>query len=152
MILCIIISVLLVTTIFSAADMILRGESVTMQQKHGNWHIRLTNISQDIGEEISQRSDVTAVGWSEEFNADADQPYYIGERKATLYGTDETYLSQLADGIEEGTFPQSDNEVILSSNAKLALNVELGDSVTISTPKGDSDYTVTGFGLSLIHI
>ena len=146
MILCIIISVLLVTTIFSAADMILRGESVTMQQKHGNWHIRLTNISQDIGGEISQRSDVTAVGWSEEFNADADQPYYIGERKATLYGTDETYLSQLADGIEEGTFPQSDNEVILSSNAKLALNVELGDSVTISTPKGDSDYTVTGFG------
>ena len=83
MVLCIIISVLLVTTIFSAADMILRGESVTMQQKHGNWHIRLTNISQDIGGEISQRSDVTAVGWSEEFNADADQPYYIGERKAT---------------------------------------------------------------------
>ena len=31
MILCIIISVLLVTTIFSAADMIIRGETVTMQ-------------------------------------------------------------------------------------------------------------------------
>ena len=41
MILCIIISVLLVTTIFSAADMIIRGETVTMQAKHGNWHIQI---------------------------------------------------------------------------------------------------------------
>ena len=96
MILCIIISVLLVTTIFSAADMIIRGETVTMQAKHGNWHIQVNNISDEIAEEISNRPDVTAVGWSAVFNEDADQPYTIGERKATLYGTDETYLEQLA--------------------------------------------------------
>ena len=52
MILCIIISVLLVTTIFSAADMIIRGETVTMQAKHGNWHIQVNNIS----DEYSERS------------------------------------------------------------------------------------------------
>ena len=116
MILCIIISVLLVTTIFSAADMIIRGETVTMQAKHGNWHIQVNNISDEIAEEISNRPDVTAVGWSAVFNEDADQPYTIGERKATLYGTDETYLAQLADGMEEGAFPQSNQEVVLSSN------------------------------------
>ncbi len=60
------------------------------------------------------------------FNEDADQSYTIGVRKATLYGTDETYLAQLADGMEEGAFPQSDQEVVLSSNAKLALDVEVG--------------------------
>ena len=146
MILCIIISVLLVTTIFSAADMIIRGETVTMQAKHGNWHIQVNNISDEIVEEISNRPDVTAVGWSAVFNEDADQPYTIGERKATLYGTDETYLAQLADGMEEGAFPQSDQEVVLSSNAKLALDVQLGDSVTVQTPAGNVDLTISGFG------
>ena len=146
MILCIIISVLLVTTIFSAADMIIRGETVTMQAKHGNWHIQVNNISDEIAEEISNRPDVIAVGWSAVFNEDADQPYTIGERKATLYGTDETYLAQLADGMEEGAFPQSDQEVVLSSNAKLALDVQLGDSVTVQTPAGNVDLTISGFG------
>lgn len=146
MILCIIISVLLVTTIFSAADMIIRGETVTMQAKHGSWHIQVNNISDEIAEEISNRPDVTAVGWSAVFNEDADQPYTIGERKATLYGTDETYLAQLADGMEEGAFPQSDQEVVLSSNAKLALDVQLGDSVTVQTPAGNVDLTISGFG------
>ena len=146
MILCIIISVLLVTTIFSAADMIIRGETVTMQAKHGNWHIQVNNISDEIAEEINNRPDVTAVGWSAVFNEDADQPYTIGERKVTLYGTDETYLAQLADGMEEGAFPQSDQEVVLSSNAKLALDVQLGDSVTVQTPAGNVDLTISGFG------
>lgn len=146
MILCIIISVLLVTTIFSAADMIIRGETVTMQTKHGSWHIQVNNISEEIAEEISSRPDVTAVGWSAAFNEDADQPYTIGERKATLYGTDETYLAQLADGMEEGAFPQNDQEVVLSSNAKLALDVQLGDSVTVQTPAGNVDFIISGFG------
>ena len=146
MILCIIISVLLVTTIFSAADMIIRGETVTMQAKHGNWHIQVNNISDEIAEEISNRPDVTAVGWSAVFNEDADQPYTIGDRKATLYGTDETYLEQLADGMEEGVFPQNDQEVVLSSNAKLALDVQLGDPVTVQTPAGNVDLVISGFG------
>ena len=63
---CIIISVLLVTTIFSVADMFLRTKGDELQDKHGNWHIQLENISQSVGDEISGRSDVTAVGWSEE--------------------------------------------------------------------------------------
>lgn len=145
-ILCVVISVLLVTMIFSVADMVTRAEDAYMQDRHGSWHIKLEKLSQDIVEEISQRSDVTAVGWSEVFNFDADQSYYINEKNATLYGTDETYLTQLANGMEEGTYPQSDDEIVLSSNAKLALNVQLGDSVTIYTPAGNADFIVSGFG------
>lgn len=145
-ILCIVISVLLVTTIFSVADMATRAENAYMQDRHGSWHIRLENISQDIAEEISRRSDVTAVGWSEVFHFDADQSYYINEKKAALYSTDEIYLTRLANGIEEGSYPQNDNEIVLSPNAKTALNVQLGDSVTICTPAGDTDFTVSAFG------
>lgn len=145
-ILCIIISVFLVTTIFSVADMSVRAENSYMQDRHGSWHIQLDHISPDIAEEISQRFDVTAVGWSEAFNIDIDYPYYINERSAALYGADETYMSLLAHCIEEGRYPQSDDEVVLSSNAKLALNVSLGDRVTLYTPDGNVDFTVSGFG------
>ena len=80
-ILCIIISVLLVTTIFSVADMGIRAETVYMQKRHGSWHIKLENISQDTVGEIGRRFDITAIGWSEVFNLDADQSYYVNEKK-----------------------------------------------------------------------
>ena len=143
---CVIISVLLVTTIFSVADMWIRASSEGLKQKHGNWHIRLENISQDTAEEISRRPDVAAIGWSETFNTDADQPFYIGEKKAALYGTDSIYLAELVNALEEGSLPQNDNDVMLSSNARLALDVKIGDHVTVKTPSGDTDFTVCGFG------
>ena len=143
---CVIISVLLVTAIFSVADMFIRAQSEGLQQKHGNWHIRLENISQDIAEEIAQRPDVAAVGWLETFNTDADKPFYIGEKKAALYGADSIYLAELVNALEEGSLPQSDNDVMLSSNARLALDVKIGDHVTVKTPSGDTDFTVCGFG------
>ena len=143
---CIIISVLLVTAIFSVADMWIRAPSEGLKQKHGNWHIQLENISLDTAEEISQRPDVAAIGWSETFNADADQPYYIGEKKAALYGADNIYLSELVNALEEGSLPKSDNDIMFSSNAKLALDVNIGDHVTVKTPSGDTDFTVCGFG------
>ena len=143
---CVIISVLLVTTIFSVADMWIRASSEGLQQKHGNWHIRLENISQDIAEEISRHPDVAAIGWSETFNTDGDQPFYIGEKKAALYGADSIYLAELVNALEEGSLPQGDNDIMLSSNARLALDVKIGDHVTVKTPSGDTDFTVCGFG------
>ncbi len=144
--LCIIISVLLVTAIFSVADMFMRVEDRLMQEKHGSWHIRLDNLSQDIAEEISGRSDIIAMGWSDSFNTDTEQPYYMEDRKAALYGTDETYITRLVNGLEEGTFPQHNDEVMLSPNAKLALDTRVGDHVTLHTPAGNMDFTVSGFG------
>ena len=55
---CIIISVFLVTAIFSVADMMIRTESDFMISNHGNWHIAVKNISQNDADEISNRSNV----------------------------------------------------------------------------------------------
>ena len=144
--LCIVISVFLVTAIFSIAELSIGAVSRYMQEKHGNWHIRIDGISQETAEEIGGRPDVEAAGWCESFNTDGDQPYDIGEKKAALYGVDETYITQLVNALEEGGIPQSDNEVMLSSNAKFALDVQAGDTVTVHTPAGDTDFTVSGFG------
>lgn len=145
-ILCIIISVLLVTSVFSMADMVIRKESALLLEEHGNWHYQFQHLSQDMAQEIGRQPFVVAIGWSETFNLDADQPYFIGEKKAALYGTDQTYMIQIADGLEEGDFPSGDNEVMLSSNAKDVLKAQTGETVTLHTPAGDKDFTVSGFG------
>ena len=90
-ILCIIISVLVVTTIFSVSDMFIRTQSSKLLEKHGSWHIKLENISKEVAENIAGRSDVLVTGWSEAFNSDADRPsmvavsHFMWERKKLLY-------------------------------------------------------------------
>jgi len=49
-------------------------------------------------------------------------------------------------GLEEGAFPKQDDEVVLNPDAKIALDVGIGDRVTVHTPAGDMDFTVSGFG------
>lgn len=145
-ILCIIFSVLLVTTIFSIADMMIRTESDTLLETHGSWHMALENVSADTAAAIAENDTVTAVGWSESFNTNADQPYTIGGKKAALHGADGTYLSYLTNAVEEGTYPENDGEVMLTDNAKLAMDVALGDHVRMDTPAGSKEFEVVGFG------
>ena len=145
-VLCIIISVFLVTAIFSVADMMIRTESDFMISNHGNWHIAIKNISQNNVDEISNRPDVTAVGVASQFNFEGEQPYRVNEKRTVLYGTDEVYITQISNGIVEGTFPANDEEVMLTPNSVTALGVQLGDSVTLHTPAGDRTFTISGFG------
>ena len=145
-ILCIICAVFLVTAIFSVTDMMIRTESSIMLSKHGNWHLQLDHISQDIAEEICRRTDVTDVGAFSVFNYEGGQPYRIREKKAVLYGTEETYMNQISNGITDGAFPQNDSEVMLSPNAVTAFGAQIGDNVTLHTPAGDATFTISGFG------
>ena len=145
-ILCIVFAVFLVTAIFSVADMVTRGEHIAMINKHGNWHICLPNVSQDTAEEIRWYPDVTAAGFSSVFNSEGEQPYYVNEKKAVLYGTEEAYIKQIANGITEGNFPQKDDEVMLSPNAANALKAGPGDNITVHTPAGDRIFSVSGLG------
>ena len=145
-ILCIVCAVFLVTAIFSVTDMMIRTESSFMLSKHGNWHIKLENVSRGITEEISGRPDVTAIGASSVFNFDGELPYRINEKRAALYGTEETYMNEISDGITEGIFPQGNQEVLLSPNAATAFGVQIGDSITLHTPAGDAAFTISGFG------
>ena len=64
-ILCIICAVFLVTAIFSVTDMMIRTESSIMLSKHGNWHLQLDHISQDIAEEICRRTEYKNMLWED---------------------------------------------------------------------------------------
>ena len=45
---CIMLAVILITGVFTMADMEYRHETVRMMEKHGNWHIALKNITKEV--------------------------------------------------------------------------------------------------------
>ena len=143
---CIVIAVFLVTAVFSMVETVIEMEKNNLMQKHGKWHISLTNVSEDIIEQIRVRSDVDAVAWYDVINKEVTEKYYVQNEKAVLYGVEKTWISDIRDCLKEGNYPLYDNEVMLSLNAKDALNIRLGDSIILNTPSGSMDFKVSGFG------
>ena len=122
--LCIVIAVFLVATVFSMVQTLADMET----------------------ESLSSCSDVKAVSGCMVINGEAVENYYVGSQKAAVYGVDETWFTDIWDCLEEGTYPQNDTEVILSANIKNVLGVNIGDSITFDTPSGNMEYTISGFG------
>ena len=144
--LCIVIAVFLVTTVFSMVGMLVDMEKTRMIQSHGHWHVSVQNISEELAAQIASRSDVRTAARCESVNSEADGSYFIGSQKAVLYGADEAWLTDIWDGLEEGFWPRSDTQVIVSPNAKSTLGVKIGGSIVLVTPAGSREYTVSGFG------
>lgn len=148
-IICIILSVFLVTAIFSMADMELRSQKIRAISDYGNWHILLKNISEDDAEQIKMRNDVTASAWYDSLNYRLKDDYYIGSKRAAICGIEKPIVTDiLSDSIVEGEYPKNDNEILLTENAKDSLNITVGDIVTLKTPRGEEEFTVSGFEAS----
>ena len=142
---CIILAVFLVTSIFSMADMWTDAETTAMRHNHGDWHIALQNVSEDEAEQIRKNSGVAVSSWYDEINTDAEQNYYIDGKNAVLYGIEESYITDIMKYPTEGVYPQNENEVALSADAKELFSVKIGDEITLDTPMGDVKYTISGF-------
>lgn len=142
---CIIFAVFLVATVFSIADMWIQTEKVHMIEQHGNWHVCFEEISKDSAGQIGSRSDVDAASWYGVINGTTEENYYIGGKKAVLCGTEETYVTEIWNGLTEGSYPENEGEILLSPNAKKILGIWIGDRITVHTPAGSMEYTVSGF-------
>lgn len=142
---CIILTVFLVTSIFSMAEMWTDAETTAMRHNHGDWHIALQNVSKDEAEQIRKNSNVAVSSWYDEINTDAEQNYYIDGKNAVLYGIEESYITDIMKYPTEGVYPQNENEVALSADAKELFSVKIGDEITLDTPVGDVKYTISGF-------
>lgn len=142
---CIILAVFLITSIFSMAEMWTDAETTAMRHNHGDWHIALQNVSKDEAEQIRKNSNVAVSSWYDEINTDAEQNYYIDGKNAVLYGIEESYITDIMKYPTEGVYPQNENEVALSADAKELFSVKIGDEITLDTPVGDVKYTISGF-------
>ena len=142
---CIILAVFLVTAVFSMADMGVRAEKMNMIAKHGNWHIKLHEIDKNTADNIFAQSNIAAASWYDAINYRIDKDYYINGKKTAICGVDKPYVTDIMISDLEGYFPQNAQEVMLTSNAKDILGIQIGDNITINTPVGDINYTVSGF-------
>ncbi len=145
-VLCISISVFLVTMIFSMADMGIRMETERMIEKHGNWHIMLKEPSGQQLEDITRKKEVKSFSRYDGLNYDLSEDYTIHGRTCVIAGGDGTILTEIYNDISEGSFPSAENEILLSNRARDQLSLKIGDSVTLHTPKGEYVYTISGFG------
>ena len=62
-IICIAISVMLVTAIFGMADMSLKAQKEEAIRRYGNWHTIISNIPLETADAISNRKDVSVSGF-----------------------------------------------------------------------------------------
>lgn len=143
--LCIIFAVFLVTTVFSCAEIMTKGQTEGMIRHHGSHHIVVSGISETEAQEIADREDVSAAAWCNALGEDVYEGYYINDTRVILYGAEEDYIDDIRAYEREGAFPRNDGEVMLNTGAKERLGVQGGDSVTIHVPTGDFSFTVSGF-------
>lgn len=142
---CIVLPVFLVTSIFSMVEMWMESQTTAMRHNHGDWRIALWNVPEDEAEQIRSNSNVAYSSWYDKINVDADQSYYVNGKNAVLYGIEEAYITEIRKYPTDGAYPQNEKEVALSADAKEYFGIKAGDSITLNTPVGDFDYTVSGF-------
>ncbi len=143
--LCIIFAVFLVTTVFSYAEIMTKGQTEGMIRHHGSHHIVISGLSEAEAARIAGRDDVSAAAWCNALGEDVYEGYYINDIRVILYGAEANYIDDIRAYEREGAFPQNDGEIMLNTGAKERLGVGGGDSVTVHTPAGDFTFTVTGF-------
>lgn len=144
---CIFLSVFLVTAIFGMADMYIRSQLIKTREEDGDWHIVLSKISDETAALIAARPDVETVTCYGTLNYRLDRGYTIADKDVVLCGSEETLLTEIyADTISEGSFPQAENEVVVSRNVKKELGLDIGSELVIRDDAGMVyPYIISGF-------
>lgn len=125
-ILCIILSVFLVATIFGMADMYIRSMILKTKQDDGNWHIALKHVSDETASMIAARPEVKAFSCYGVLNYRLDMDYTIGGKDTVICGVDAPYVTDIYSGVlSEGTFPQNEREILATSNVRKELGADL---------------------------
>lgn len=145
-IICIVLAVFLVTAIFGMADMFIRGQILQAQQEDGNWHIGIRGISEEEAAMIAARPGVATVADYGIFNFRGNQAYTLAGKNVSIGGCSESAITEIFDVLGEGTFPESNDEALVTDNARERLGLEIGDPIVIRTPDGtELTYRISGF-------
>jgi len=151
-ILCIVLAVFLVTTIFSLVDAVMEMETANVIDKGGYWHICIDGIGEDKAEEIAARPDVAASSWYDVINLDKDltmdKEYDIKGAQTALCGIEEPFIGTIMHYFSDSAQVTEESAIILTENAQELLGVKVGDKITLNTPAGEYDFTISGFRIS----
>ena len=144
--LCIAVSVFLIAAIFGMADMFLQSQREQAIQSDGAWHVRFDGITQEQTALIDARPETETGCRYAVTNYRLDMDYTIDGIKTVLCGFDETFFD-LFPGIHltDGTFPQKEDEALVTESVRDRLDLAAGDTVEVKTPDGALQFRVSGF-------
>ncbi len=144
---CIVLAVFLMTTIFGMADMFIRSQVIKTQTETGNWHIGVQNITDEDAAIIAARPDVEALAPYDVLNYNSDQGYTVNGTETLICGGNETLFTKIfSNMIAAGSFPQNNDEAMVTENAKDMLNLSIGDHITLDMPNGTAHtFRISGF-------
>lgn len=142
---CIFLSVFLVSVIFGMADMEVRNEKQQAIQSDGAWHACFRGLTDEEASLISKRPDVKKTAAYAVTNYKLDKDYFVEGKKSVICGFDRGFMDLYpAIEIKEGHFPEKPDEAVVSENMKEQLRLKTGDKITLRTPEGGLEYTVSG--------
>lgn len=142
---CIFLSVFLVSVIFGMADMEVQNEKQQAIQSDGAWHVCFWGLAEEDASLISKRPDIKSAAFYAVTNYKLDKDYFVEGKKSVICGFDRGFLDLYPSiEIKEGNFPEKPNEAVVSENMQEQLNLKTGDKITLRTPEGNLEYTVSG--------
>lgn len=145
-ILCIVLAVALVSTIFGMADMEMRSQMIQAVRSDGSWHAAFV-MEEEQGALLKERPEVENIARYGVLNYRLSDGYQIEGVETAICGFDKEFLEMFpAAEITEGKLPKERNETVLNESAKIRLKVEIGDTIWLHIPRGDTrQYRITGF-------
>jgi putative ABC transport system permease protein len=145
---CIVLAVLLVTTIFGMADMEMRCQKYQEIKSNGNWHVIFSGINENTAEMIDARPEIKVSGWYTYVNDKSD--YTVSGKSVNVVGLNKNIFDNIfPTKITEGVYPNNNNEVALTENAKIGLGINIGDTITLKHSGLEPVHlTVVGFAES----
>jgi putative ABC transport system permease protein len=139
-VICIAISVMLVTTIFSMADMSVKAQISGHISHNGNFHAIIRNITADIADKIAARKDVAVSGWI----GWADDTTYKG-RELLIQGGEEAISAARTLTAAEGHFPAAADEVMFDKRGMEEFGLVIGGTIDVPFADGEMrQYRITG--------
>lgn len=142
---CITLAVLLVAVMFGLADMYLQGVTRHQMEESGNWHYEFHSIDTQTASFISARPDVEIAGWHDTISSEAG--YSIKEQTISISAQERKVFEDIfLNGITEGEYPDTPNEIAVSSSFKNTASASLNETIALCKPDGNvTDYLIVGF-------
>lgn len=139
-VICIAISVMLVTAIFSMVDVSIQAQIDAYLHQAGNFHAILTGIRDDAAAQIAARKDVRVSS----FLGMAEDVMYQG-KELVIQSSSEAFANEMNLMVTEGRFPSEAREALLDRQGLEQFGIALGDTVEIPFPDGQTrQYRITG--------
>lgn len=144
--LCIVLSVFLVASIFSMVDMDIQSMKRQTILSDGAWHAAFKGIDGEQMTLIWARPEVVESSRYGVENYHLDMNYQVNGTQTAVCGADAAFLDLYpAFEITEGSFPEGNEEALVTENMRKQLSLAVGQSFELETPEGKRTFRVSGF-------